>query len=315
MADELSGADLANLRLFVDAVRLGSLSAAAREHRITQPSASEAIRRLERRLGVELLVRSPRGSRPTGDGARLAAAAGRVLAELAAFSAEARAVRAAGRRQLRIAASYTNAEYLLPSGLARFRAERPDVTVSLRVANSSGVIALVSDRSVDIGFVEDPAPHPGLSTARIAADELTVLVAPGHPWAGRAAPLPAALLAATPLLLREPESGTRATLSGAVRHAGLDLTDPLGVMTSTEALKAAVRAGLGATVLSRLAAQDELSAGTLREVPVDGLDLRRELRAVWLPAQRADLVSGLVPIVLATVTRPAPTDADPEGTR
>ncbi len=289
MAD-LTAADLASLRLFVDAVELGSLSQAARRQRITQPSASSALRRLERRLGLELLVRSPRGSRPTPEGARLAELAGRVLAELDTFAAEAAALRTAGARQVRISASYTNAEYLVPRFVARFRAVRPDVVVSLTVVNSDEVISRMRDRTADLGFVEDPGPHPELATATIATDELAVLVAPEHPWARLADPLPAGTLTGTPLLLRERESGTRASYELAAHRLGLRVVDPLGVMTSTEALKTAVRAGLGATVLSRLAVAGELDSGDLRLVRVAELDLRRELRAVWRPDHRHDLV-------------------------
>jgi len=291
MSQELGAGDLASLRLFVDTVRLGSLSAAARAQRIAQPSASEALRRLERRLGMELIVRTPRGSRATPDGARLAEHAERVLTELDAFLAEARALRSAGRRHVRIAASYTNAEYLLPPVIARYRAVRPDVVVSLAVANSAAVIARVAERTADLGFIEDPEPHPELSTRTVATDELAVVVAPGHPWARAAPPLPAGELAGTPLLLREPDSGTRATYERAVHRAGHTTATPLGVMTSTEALKTAVRAGLGATLVSRLAVAGELAAGDLVEVPVAGLDLRRELRAVWRPAHAHDLTA------------------------
>lgn len=296
---ELAAADLASIRLLVDTVRLGSLSAAAREQRITQPSASEALRRLERRLGVDLLVRSPRGSRPTPEGARLAELAERVLAELDTFLAEARALRAAGSRHVRVAASYTNAEYLLPPAVARYRSVRPDVVVSLVVVNSAEAVARVRARTADLGFVEDPEPHPGLAEQTIGGDELTVVVAADHPWAGRDTALPAAHLAGTPLLLREPGSGTRASFERAVAGAGLRLAAPLGVMSSTEALKTAVRAGLGATVVSRLSVLDELSAGDLRAVPVDGLDLRRELRALWHPAHRRELAGDFLTAVMA----------------
>lgn len=296
---DLGGADLASLRLFVDTVELGSLSAAARRSGITQPSASEALRRLERRLGTELLIRGPRGSHATPGGARLATAATRVLAELDAFAAEARTLRAVGARQVRLAASYTTAEYLLPPLIARYRAVRPDAVVSLAVANSTEVVARLLARTADLGFVEDPAEHPELATAVIGTDELVVVVAPGHPWARRdpASPLPVAELAATPLLLREAGSGTRATYQAAIAAAGHESAEPLGVMASTEALKTAVRAGLGATMVSRLAVADELAAGDLCEVPVAGLDLRRDLRAAWRAEHRHDLTAEFLRVV------------------
>jgi DNA-binding transcriptional LysR family regulator len=294
MSDQrLTPADLPALGLFVDAVDLGSLSAAARRHRITQPSASQAIGRLERRLGVALLRRGPRGSRPSPEGERLAGHAREVIAALNRFAAQAEAVRAGTRGLIRVAASYTNAEYVLPTRVAEFGSVRPDVAVRLTVANTDEVVAAVRAGDVELGFVEGPGTFAGLGTRRIGHDELAVVVAPDHPWAGRDA-VPGSVVAATPLLLRERESGTRRTYEAAAARAGYRVAEPYGVMTSTEALKAAVWAGLGATVVSRLAVQDELRDGRLVAVPVTGLDLGRDLRAVWLPGQRSPLAAEFI---------------------
>jgi DNA-binding transcriptional LysR family regulator len=290
---ELTPADLPALGLFVDAVDLGSLSAAARRQRITQPSASQAIGRLERRLGMALLRRGPRGSQPSPEGELLAGHAREVLTALHRFAAQADAVRAGARGQIRVAASYTNAEYVLPVRVADFGAVRPDVAVRLTVANTDEVVTAVRAGEVELGFVEGPGAFTGLRTRRIGHDELAVVVAPSHPWAGRET-LPGNSLAATPLLLRERESGTRRTYEAAAARAGYRVAEPYGVMTSTEALKAAVRAGLGATVVSRLAVQDELRDGSLVAVRVTGLDLGRDLRAIWLPGQRSPLAAEFI---------------------
>jgi DNA-binding transcriptional LysR family regulator len=290
---QLALTDLPALGLFLDAVDLGSLSAAARRRRITQPSASQAISRLERRLGVTLLRRGPQGSRPSADGERLAGPAREVLAALARFTAEADAVRTGVRGQIKVAASYTNAEYVLPARMAGFGSVRPDVAVRLTMANTDDVVTAVRAGEVEIGFVEGPIMSTGLRTRHITRDELAVVVAPGHPWADRDC-LPGKILAGTPLLLRERESGTRRTYEDAAARAGYPVAEPYGVMTSTEALKAAVRAGLGATVVSRLAVQDELRDGGLVAVPVAGLDLRRDLRAIWLPGQRSPLAAEFI---------------------
>ncbi|HEX6500669.1 MAG TPA: LysR family transcriptional regulator [Micromonosporaceae bacterium] len=281
----IDSGELAGLRLLVETVRAGSLSGAARALGTSQPAASQLLRRLERRMGLALLVRTPQGSRPTPAGERLAGIASDALAALDRVHVEAAALRAAARGEVRVAASLTIAEYVLPPRLA----ELPDVTVKVAVTNSDEVIARVRSRQVDLGFVEGPVDVAGLRVRRIGEDELAVVVAPGHPWARLAAHssaasrLPAAELAATALLLRERESGTRRTFADALTRAGLVGVEPLGVLTSTEALKAAVRAGVGATVVSRLAVAEDVAAGLLVEVPVEGLDLRRPLRAVWLP--------------------------------
>jgi DNA-binding transcriptional LysR family regulator len=212
---------------------------------------------------------------------------------LARFAAEADAVRAGVRSQLRVAASYTNAEYVLPARIAEFGRRHPDIAVRLTVANSDEVAAMLRAGRADLGFIEGPVDLTGLRVRRIGRDELAVVVAPRHRWA-RAGGLTVEVLAATPLLLRERESGTRRTYEAAAARAGQPVAEPYGVMTSTEALKAAVRAGLGATVVSRLTVQEELAKGSLVEVPVAGINLTRDLNAVWPAGRRSAGVTDLV---------------------
>jgi DNA-binding transcriptional LysR family regulator len=283
-------ADLTALRLLVDTADTGSVSAAARAGRISQPSASEALHRLERRLGLTLLVRTPQGSRPTAAAQRLVGLARQALTALDAVAAEAAALRAAERNEVRVAASYTIAEYVLPARLPA----AGHLTVALSVVNSDEVVTRVRGHEAEVGFIEGPLDVSGLRVRRLARDELVVVVAPSHPWSRCAEPLAAATLADTPLLLREPESGTRRTYEQALARVGLAPAAPLGVLTSTEALKAAVRAEVGGTVLSRLAVSADLAAGLLVEVPVAGLDLRRDLRAIWLPGRLGRLAATFV---------------------
>lgn len=289
-APRLDPTDLVGLRIMINAVETGSLSAAARAAGITQPSASEALRRLERRLGVTLLVRTPRGSRPTAAGQRLAGLARQALTALDSVAVEAAALRAEERREVRVAASYTIAEYVLPACLP----PATEMTVALAVVNSAEAIARVRSHDADVGFIEGPVDVSGLRVRRIDRDELVVVTAPGRPWSQLTEPLSPATLAATPLLLREPESGTRRSYEEALADIGLTPTRPLGVLTSTEALKAAVRAGVGETVVSRLAVAAELSAGALVEVPVTSLRLTRDLRAAWLPHRLGPLGAAFV---------------------
>ena len=142
----------------------------------------------------------------------------------------------------------------------------------------------MGDGEVVLGFVETPRRFPGLSSTVVGGDELTVVVAPDHAWARRRRPLTPVELAAAPLLLREQGSGTRDALEAAMGAVGLAPAAPLAVLASTTTLKSAAMAGDGACVLSELAVAGELATGALVAVPVVGLDLRREFRAVWRPA-------------------------------
>ncbi|BCM71306.1 LysR family transcriptional regulator [Streptomyces tricolor] len=274
--------DLAALELLLAVARLGSLGAAAREVGITQPAASSRIRSMERQLGVALVDRSPRGSRLTDAGALVTDWARRVVEAAAAFDAGARALRDRRDSRLRVAASMTIAEYLLPGWLLALHAERPDTAVSLLAGNSAKVAELLLSGEADVGFVEGLTVPAGLDSAVIAHDRLIVVTAPGHPWARRRRPLTAAELAATPLILRERGSGTRQVLDAALGG----LARPLIELSSTTAVKASAVSGAGPSVLSELAVGEELSMRRLVSIPVEGVSLHRDLRAVWPTGHR-----------------------------
>ncbi|KUM71232.1 LysR family transcriptional regulator [Streptomyces curacoi] len=274
--------DLGALELLLAVARLGSLGGAARELGITQPAASSRIRSMERQLGVALVDRSPRGSRLTDAGALVTDWARRVVEAAEAFDAGAQALRDRRDSRLRVAASMTIAEYLLPGWLLALRAQRPDTAVSLLAGNSTVVAERLLADEADLGFVEGLTVPTGLDSVVIAHDNLIVVTAPGHVWSRRRSPLEASELAATPLILREKGSGTRQVLDAALGG----LARPLIELSSTTAVKAAVVSGAGPAVLSELAVGEELSMRRLVSVPVAGVSLARDLRAVWPTGHR-----------------------------
>ncbi|MEU7379413.1 MULTISPECIES: LysR family transcriptional regulator [unclassified Streptomyces] len=274
--------DLGALELLLAVARLGSLGGAARELGITQPAASSRIRSMERQLGVALVDRSPRGSRLTDAGALVTDWARRVVEAAEAFDAGAQALRDRRDSRLRVAASMTIAEYLLPGWLIALRARRPDTAVSLLAGNSAVVAERLLGGEADLGFVEGVSVPSGLDSVVIGHDRLLVVTAPAHPWARRRRPLSAEELATTPLILREKGSGTRQVLDAALGG----LARPLIELSSTTAVKASAVSGAGPAVLSELAVGEELSLRRLVPVPVDGVTLERDLRAVWPTGHR-----------------------------
>ncbi|HXP58204.1 MAG TPA: LysR family transcriptional regulator [Streptosporangiaceae bacterium] len=273
--------DLAPFDLLLTVARAGSLGRAAAAHGISQPAASTRIRQLEAQLGLTLIERSPRGSTLTPAGALVTNWAQSAVDAAAALDAGVTALRREHESRLRIVASMTVAEYLLPGWLTALRALDPGAAVALSAVNSADVAEAVLTGAAEVGFVEGPGRPGGLRAARVGRDELTVVVAPTHPWARRRRGIDAAELAATPLVAREAGSGTRRVLEQALARAGLKPVEPTAELSSTTAIKSAVAAGAGPAVLSSLAVAAELASGTLRAVPVLGLDLHRDLRAVW----------------------------------
>ncbi|WP_328291167.1 LysR family transcriptional regulator [Kineococcus sp. NBC_00420] len=289
--------DLDSLQLLVRVAELGSLSRAGRAHGIGQPAASARVLGMERRMGTALVQRSARGSILTPAGALVVGWARDVLAAAAGLGAGIASLNAESASRLRVAASMTVAEHLLPSWLVRLAAASPGTAVSLQAMNSTEVAAAVLAGDADIGFVEGPDVPAGLETRSIGSDRLVVVVAPGHPWTRRRRGIDAAELAGTRLVAREATSGTRAAAEAALR-AALRSKQPGGgwhevaparpvlELSTTTAVRAAVAEGAGPAVLSHLAVEQDVAAGRLVLVQVEGVDLRRTLRAVWPSGQR-----------------------------
>lgn len=275
--------DLRVLELLAAVADRGSLGAAARSVGMAQPNASRAVSTLEDRLGIPLLVRHPRGSRLTPEGEVVAARAVDLLAGAEELVALGDALRTSHGAHLDVAASMTVAEHLVPQWLVRLRRHLPGADVRLQVMNSDAVHDAVLEGTCDLGFVETPGTRRRLHTRVVTTDRLALVVAPDHPWTRLGRALTPRELAATQLVEREEGSGTRMTLERALADtlAGVGTAPPALQLGSNAAVRSAVLAGAGAAALSELVVGADLAAGTLVEVPVAGLDLRRQIRAVW----------------------------------
>ncbi|HET8602151.1 MAG TPA: LysR family transcriptional regulator [Segeticoccus sp.] len=279
--------DLRSLEWLLAVAERGSIGAAARHLHVSQPSVTDRLQRLERHLGLGLLQRSPRGTQLTTEGAAVADWARQVLDASDRLEAGAAALRRQHDSRVRVSASMTVAEYLLPRWLSDLRQGHPGTTVALRMCNSREVTRDVAEGRADLGFVEGPRVDGDLRKRVIASDDLAVVVGPRHRWARRRAAVSVAQLVEESLVVREPGSGTRDTLELALARAGHGQALSGGLeLGSTAAIKAAVLTGQGVGVLSRLAVADDLASGRLHEVPVAGLDLVRRLCMVWSPGQR-----------------------------
>lgn len=292
--------DLSSLDLLLSVARLGSVGRAAAEHSISQPSASTRLAHLERQLGVALLVRTSRGSTLTPAGEAVAAWAQNVVEAAQALTDGVGSLRDVRAARLRVAASLTVAEYLLPTWLLVLRREhRSDLAIAATVVNSTEVCALVRSGQADLGFVEMPEPPADLSCEVVGIDRLVLVVAPTYPLAARGSSgVPARELPDQPLLVREPGSGTREVFI----HA---LTVSLGAppalphateLGSTATIIGTARAGGGIGVVSARAVAGELAGGTLTEISVPDLDLSRRLHAVWQGKRASNLAHELVRI-------------------
>lgn len=276
--------DLAALDILLSVAELGSLGQAARRHGISQPAVSMRMAHLEHRLGLQLLSRSATGTQLTPAGVAVSSHSARVIEAATALLGVVHTLRAEVDQRLRVAASLTVADHLMPGWLVLLHDALPDLRVALEVTNSTAVLSLASEGEVDVGFVEGLGPpKERLASRVVGGDHLVVVVRPDHPWASRDEPLTAGELARTALILREPASGTRQVLEAALAsYGGVRSRLELG---STAAILGAACRGEGPAVVSSLAAARDLEQGRLFRVELAGVALDRSFRAVW-PALR-----------------------------
>ncbi|EFV13811.1 LysR family transcriptional regulator [Segniliparus rugosus] len=272
--------ELAALDVVASVARRGSMGAAARELGLSQQAVSARVRAVERELGLRLFRRSPGGTALTGSGSAVLEWAGAILDSAEKFAAGVEALRGQSS-SVRVAASMTVAECLVPSWVVALRNLHPDGQIRVSPMNSASAMAAVLAGEADIGFVECAETGAGLDSRPIGRDELLVVVPRSHPWArsGRVSP---STLASTPLVQREPGSGTRdvfeEALAGRVERP---LAPPLLELSSVTALKTAAATAEAPAVLSSLSVAGELAEGRLVRIEVEGLRMPRVLRAVW----------------------------------
>lgn len=264
----------ARLRALVELADAGSVRAAAARLVVTESSVSSAVSALSAEIGVALVERQGRGVRLTPGGTRYVDYARRILNLHAEGILAARGEVDPELGSVRLAAVTTAGELLIPALLASFRAKFPGVVLRLEVAPRGRVWPLLAQHEVDLVVAGRPPVGAAGMCARAVSPNTLVVVGPGRDRT-------AIDLAEVTWLLREPESGIRATCLSLLDR--LDLAPPLMTLGSHGAVVAAAVAGLGVTLLSRQAVRTELEAGSLVEVPVPGTPLDRPWHAVTQP--------------------------------
>ncbi|MHB8657623.1 MAG: LysR family transcriptional regulator [Solirubrobacteraceae bacterium] len=257
---------LTQLNAFLAVVRGGSVTAAADELVVTQPSVSSAIAALGREVGCELFERSGRGIQLTEAGQAFAPYAGDVIGLLQQGGQAAREAFAGTARRLRIAAVATAAESFVPPLMQAFAERRPQVALTLDVGNREDVLEWVRRHEVDVAIAGQPPADERLLAEPLIENAIVCITAPDDP-AVQAGAVPAVELATRHWLLREPGSGTRELNEKFLANRGL--APPTLTLGSNGAIKQAARAGLGVSLLSRATVEWELDSGRLGEIVLD----------------------------------------------
>ncbi|WP_420453462.1 LysR family transcriptional regulator [Ilumatobacter sp.] len=279
---DVDGMDVSALRLYLAATELGSVSKAAARMRISQPSATAKLHKLERSLGTRLLERTPAGSVPTESGIRLASACAEVIASATALVDRAESLRAE-RDVLSIATTRHVADHFLPDWVAGGATAGTDVRVA--ESDTLSTAQAVRDGDAELGFTEGPDTPLGLRSQVVASELVVAVVGTGHAWFERRQPLRAESLLASRLVLGRRGSGTRDVVEAAfAEHDWSRTGDHVEVDNASAARLAAVN-GEGVAFLPRCWVEHQLTTGALHRVPIRDLDVVQPVRVVWRGAR------------------------------
>lgn len=271
--------DLRKLEIFYWVAELKSFSHAADLLSLRQPTVSAHVQELEEACGGKLLYRVHGRVSLTPLGELLIERA----KSLVAFKREMRAAveqfHGTLRGELWVGGSNIPGEYLLPPRLGAFTKKYPQVKPILRIRDSAGIIEDVLDGKVEIGYVGAKATDPRVEARKCWDDEMVLVVPAGHPWVSRKF-VRIEDLREEKFISREHGSGTLDSLRQLLmkRRRPLDKLIRVSMeLGSTEAVKEAIRAGFGISILSRISIRHELAEGSLVEVPIRGLTMDRDI--------------------------------------
>ncbi len=252
------------LQVFHTVARLLSFTKAAETLHMTQPAVTFQVRQLEEYFNTRLFDRTHNRISLTEAGTVVYKYADRIFELYNEMEHSVREMTGEIRGALTIGASTTIAEYMLPSLLGDFKAKYPDVNIHLKVSNTDGIVSMVENNIIDLGVVEAPVGNKNLVVESCSPDQLVAIVPPGHPEAERPS-LTINDLLKYPFICREEGSGTRDVINEWLKSAE-DCQEELNVsmeLGSPEAVKGAVEAGMGISVVSSATIQKELKLGTL----------------------------------------------------
>lgn len=275
--------NLKQLEAFVRVAETKSFSAAAKMLFLTQPTVSAHIASLERELNTCLLIRNTKGVALSESGKELYAYAEQML-ELEQKIRERFGL--TGRQPgsvLRIAASTIPSLYLLPDIMARFRKEYPEEQLKLFETDSSGVVEMILSHKADVGFTGTVLEKGSCTYIPFYQDELVVLTPSSERYRARKNDDIVSWILEEPVILREEGSGTRKEALRLLAQTGVDVSklNVAAMMENQETIKRSVGSGMGISILSKLAAKEEIDSGKLLAFPLGETGGKRNINVVY----------------------------------
>lgn len=287
---------MADLEALLAVAHAGSISRAARTAVLNQQTMSTRVSRAEKTLGITVFERSPYGVRLTDPGALLISALPDLIQAHTRFLDTVQRLKDTGTaRRMTVAVSNTVAEVYYPGWAARFHAAHPAVKMTMVQGNSHEVRELVAGGKIDLGLVEGGRPRHDLAETVLCRDELVLAVPASHPWASAETPITAKQLRKTPLVVREPESGSRALVEEVLG----ELVEPAGEFGSLSAQRAGMLALGEPTVIPQAAVTDQVTLGDVAIVKAEPLFVRDISAVVRRGSQPSPDIAAFIAVALA----------------
>jgi len=271
--------DLWQLHIFCKVVELASFSKAGQAVHLSQPTISSHIKDLEKHFGCPLIDRLSRSAVPTKAGELLYTYALKLLALRNDAETALAEYQGQYRGKLRLGGSTIPGGYLLPRVIGRFHRTYPDIQIALAIGDSKEIAQKTLDGDIELGFVGARFPEPHLQATPLTRDKLKLIVPSHHAWVGKS-PIAIDVLCHEPMIVREVGSGTRRVLEMALQAKGFELHEHFRIVAeigNTVGIVGAIKTGLGVSILSTKAIEDELRCGSLVDLDVQDLDLERQI--------------------------------------
>lgn len=269
--------DYERLKTFIAVAEKKNFSEAAKILYVTQPTISAQIKALEEELGTKLFERTTKKVEMTQSAEILLKYAKKIIHLSDSAHKEILKFEDSMYGDLKIGCSFTIGEYVLPEFLKLFKDEYPLIQMSVNITNSNNIVLSIKDQIIDVGLIETPIEDAQIVVEPFMEDELILIAAPGY-FSDNEITISAERLKVTPLIVREKGSGTRAVVNQYLNQAGITEEDLNLVMElgSTEAVKSAVCAKLGVSIISKSAIKKELMLKLLKAYPIKDISFYRE---------------------------------------
>lgn len=268
------------LQVFCDIIETKSFSKAAARNMISQPAVSQQVKALEEHYQQKLIERSPQGIYPTEAGRLFYQGARDILERYQNLERQMMDLTETVAGTIRVATVYSVGLHELPPYVKKFIQAYPQARIHVEYSRTNKIYDAVRQNQVDVGIVAFPEESRQIGVIPFATDEMVLIVSPSHPLANTEGSVPLRVLHGQPFVAFEPDIPTGQAIVRAMREQGVEV-EIVQEFDNVETIKRSVEADLGISIIPRRTAQMEIKAGALIALPIEGVELERQIGVIF----------------------------------